>query len=333
MVDVARTAQVALSTVSRVVNNDATVGADLVQRVQAAISLLGWESDERARHLRLGVSGTIGAAVNELDSPFLRATERAARAAGLMMLVTSTSNDERLESDAIRSLVRRRVDGLLIEKRTGEAGAYLAEQIERGLPVVAIDQPLSGALSDSVVSDNSGGIAAAHDLLVRRGHDDIAYLGDDEAVYTGRRRADAFRACAAARHPGPPPRADQRVFTGVVSKARVGADLTRVLSGARRPTALLTGNSETTLQVFRCLGIGLAGLDLVGFDDLEIAELVEPPVSVISQDFPALGRAAVEMITTRISDPALPPRQAVIASHLIDRGSIRDRSRVQTGHR
>jgi LacI family transcriptional regulator len=317
MVDVARTAGVALSTVSRVVNGDTTVGAELVDRVHGAIALLGWEADERARHLRLGVSGTIGAAVYELDSPFLRGAERAARSAGLMVLVTSTSNDARLESDAIRSLVRRRVDGLIIEKRVGEAGAYLSEQIERGLPVVAIDQPLSGIAADSVVSDNEGGIARAYAHLRARGHRHIAYVGDDEALFTGRARAEAFRTCALGAGQSP----EGRVFTGEVSRERIGADLARALAGQLRPTALVTGNARTTLEVFRCLGIGLSGLDLVGFDDLELTEIVEPPVSVVAQDYAAFGRAALDMITSRIADPTVAPRQAVIGVQLIDRGA------------
>lgn len=319
MVDVARAARVAVSTVSRVVNHDATVGPELVSRVEAAISTLGWEADDRARQLRLGVSGTIGAAVYELDSPFLREAERAARVAGLLVLATPTQNDEHLERDAVRSLVRRRVDGLILERRTGHADAYLCEQIARGLPVVAIDQPVTGAVSDSVVSDNGAGIELAYRLLVSRGHRWIAYVGDDERVFSGRERADAFRACAAAHGH----RSAGRVFTGAVTRDRVAADLDRALDAGHRPTALVTGNSEATLRVFEYLGLALAGLDIVSFDDFQLAGILEPPVTVVAQDFAALGRSAVEMITSRITDPALPPRQAVIAVHLIDRGARR----------
>lgn len=315
MVDVARTAGVAVSTVSRVVNGDATVGAGLAGRVGAAIADLGWEADDRARQLRLGVSGTIGAAVDELDSPFLREAERAARAAGLLILATPTQNDEHLEREAVRSLVRRRVDGLIIERRTGVADTYLREQIARGLPVVAMDQPVTGAVADSVVSDNGGGIELAYSHLVARGHRRIGYLGDDERVFSGRERADAFRRCAAARGQ----RSAPLVFTGEVSRERVGTDLDLALAARRPPTAIITGNARATVRAFQHLGSALAGLDIVGFDDLELAEIVEPPVTVVAQDYAALGRAALELITSRIADPGLGVRHVAVAVSLVDR--------------
>ncbi len=320
MVDVARAAGVAVSTVSRVVNADATVGAGFADRVHRAITDLGWEADDRARHLRLGVSGTIGAVVGELDSPFLRSAERAARAAGLMVLTMSTENDERLEMEAVRSLSRRRVDGLIIEQGTETANPYLEDQIGRGLPVVAMDRPLPGITSDSVISDNPRGIELAYAHLVRRGHHHIVYVGDHETLFTGRERATAFRRCAGEhghdhRH---------RVFTGRVTPQRVAADLDRALTARPAPTALITGNAGITTRAFQHLGIGLGGLAFVGFDDLELATILDPPLTVIAQDYPAMGAAAVHMITTRLSQPHLPPRQTITAVTLIDRGPPAD---------
>lgn len=315
MVDVARAAGVAVSTVSRVVNADPTVGIDFVQRVERAITDLGWEADDSARHLRLGVSGTIGAVVVELDSPFLQAAERAARSAGLMVLTMSTQNDERLEAEAVRSLSRRRVDGLIIEQGTGIANSYLEEQITRGLPVVAMDRPLPGMKSDSVISDNRRGIELAYTHLADRGHQHIMYIGDDERLFTARERAATFRRCAA--HHGQDVR--RRVFTGPVSAERVCADLDRALIRRPPPTALITGNAGITMRAFQHLGVALAGLALVGFDDLELATVLNPPLTVIAQDYPAMGSAALDMIITRLHKPHLPVRQTVTPVRLIDR--------------
>jgi len=315
MVDVARSAGVAVSTVSRVVNADPTVGRDLVDRVHRAITDLGWETDDLARNLRLGVSGTIGAVVVELDSPFLRAAERAARAAGLMVLTVSTENDEHLESEAVRSLSRRRVDGLIIEQGTATTNTYLDQQILRGLPVVAIDRPLPSRTADSVISDNPGGIELAYTHLVGRGHRTIVYIGDQERLFTGAERADAFRRCA-DQH-GHDPR--HRVFTGPVNPERVSTDLDRAHTQRPKPTALITGNAEITIRAFQHLGVGLAGLDIVGFDDLTLATILDPPLTVIAQDYTAMGAAALHMITSRLGQPHLPVRQTTIPVTLIDR--------------
>lgn len=317
MVDVARLARVAVSTVSRVANADSTVGPALAERVRRAIDELGWEADERARHLRTGVSGTIGAVVGDLDSPFLRGAERAARTAGLMLLAASTDLDEALEAKAISSLCRRRVDGLIIEPGAAGTGAYLRAQIAHGLPVVAIDRPIPDTPSDSVVVDNAHGIDLAYDRLLARGHRYIAHVGDTEVLSTARDRADAFRRRLRVTEPHRAPA--QRVFTGPVTTERVALALEAALAVRPAPTALVTGNAATSTCAFRVLGAELGGLDLVGFDDFELAVVSDPPWTVVAQDFATMGAAALEMIRTRIQSPGLPLRQQVVPVRLVER--------------
>ncbi len=320
MVDVARAAGVALSTVSRVVNGDPTVGAHLAQRVRQAILDVGWEVDDRARHLRLGVSGTIGAVVGELRSVFLAAVEAAARAEGLMVLATSTGDDTDAEEAAVRAMCRRRVDGLIVELSRGDATAYLARQIEHGLPVVAIDRRLPGLVCDFVTSDNVGGIGLAYDHLLERGHSRILFLGDDEALFTAGERAAAFRHRAARNGHD----ITGLVLTGAPTRARIGAALDAVLASRRPPTALITGNDTISVHAFRHLGLGLAGLDFVGFDDVVLSEVFEPARSVVAQDYAALGAAAVSMIVSRLADPRLPVRRLVVGVRLLDRDKPRE---------
>lgn len=317
MVDVARLAGVAVSTVSRAVNADPTVGRVLAERVREAIGELGWEADERARHLRTGVSRTIGAVVGDLDSPFLRGAERAARAAGLMLLAASTDLDEALEAKAISSLCRRRVDGLIIEPGAAGTGDYLRAQMAHGLPVVAIDRPIPDTPSDSVVVDNAHGIDLAYDHLLGRGHRQIAHVGDTEVLSTARDRADAFRRRVRGTEPRRAP--TRRVFTGPVTLDRVSRDLEAALAVRPAPTALVTGNAATSTHAFRILGADLGGLDLVGFDDFELAVVLDPPWTVVAQDFATMGAAALEMIRSRIESPALPLRQRVVPVRLVER--------------
>src|ERR1700754_3766748 len=145
MRDVAREAGVALRTVSRVVNDDPTVGAHLVSRVRAAISALDYAPDERAQQLRRGTSGSIGAAVRNLADahPVLSSVDQAARAAGLAVLAMSTEDDESRERDAVLSMCRRRVDGIVIEP-IGMTHDYLSAEVAGGMPLVAVDRPCGG---------------------------------------------------------------------------------------------------------------------------------------------------------------------------------------------
>ncbi|MEO6713919.1 MAG: LacI family DNA-binding transcriptional regulator [Mycobacteriales bacterium] len=317
MVDVAREAGVALRTVSRVVNGESNVNPELAQRVRAVIETLGYRPDERARQLRSGSSGTIGAAVRGVGGVWQRAAERAAREASLMLLSASTEDDEELYGRVIELLCRRRVDGLIVEA-IGAPTPYLKAEVAAGLPVVAVDRRMSDIDTDSVLSDSESGIQSAFAYLADRGHRRIAYVGDSERISTGRARAEAMRACirSAGRHSP----ADL-VRTGDIDQSFVGSALDALLSAAQPPTALITGNFMATRHVLRHLGSGIEQIALIGFDDIDNVDLMQTPVTVVAQDWDAIGRTAMELLTTRIANPDAPRVHRVLPVELIVRHS------------
>ncbi|WP_030456863.1 LacI family DNA-binding transcriptional regulator [Herbidospora cretacea] len=318
MVDVAREAGVALRTVSRVVNDDATVGAELVERVRTAIAALDYRPDERARHLRLGVTGTLGAAVRQLShvNPVLRAVERAARAAGLMVLAASTEDDEKIERHVVESMCRRRFDGILLEPIGADHG-YLVPELAAGLSLVAVDRPVLGLEVDCVLSDNVAGIETAFAHLVAHGHRRIAYIGDDERIYTAQERATAFRACLRAQGGA----ADAMIHTGPIQRDRIHQALESALSGPDPATAVITGNATLSVETVRWFRDHADDVAIVGFDDSELATLLRPDLTVVAQDDAAIGDTAITMLRTRIADPATPVRKVTVPVTLQARGS------------
>jgi LacI family transcriptional regulator len=307
-----------LRTVSRFVNSDPTVGEPLAERVRQAIADLNYQPDERARQLRSGVSATVGAAVrNIFDAhPVLRTIEEAAREVGLTLLAMSTEEDDVRERDAIMSMCRRRLDGIIIEP-TADNHGYLQPEIDSGLPVVAFDRPALGVAVDTVLSDNRGGIEAAYGHLVRQGHRRIAYIGDDEGIYTGRERANAFRACA--RRQGSP--VDGMVHPGPVKVARIAQALATVRSGRWPATALVTGNVSTTIEVVRLLGPSFGSMAFVGFDDFPLADVLGPGLTVVAQGTEAIGKATVDLLRARRANPGRPVQTVTVPTELIVRGS------------
>jgi LacI family transcriptional regulator len=324
MVDVAREAGVALRTVSRVVNGDATVGEELARRVRETVVRLDYQPDERARQLRSGRTGTIGAAVRNIaiDHPVLRAVEGAARAAELNVVAMSTEDDAAREREAVMSMCRRRMDGIIIEPIAEDHG-FLQAEIDSGLAVVAFDRPAAGVSVDTVVTDNRGGIRQAFDHLVRHGHRRIGYIGDDERIHTGRERADAFRECLR----GIAAPLDGMVHPGPIEPARIAAALAslrdRAGDGADDGpvTAIVTGNSSTTFEVIRRLGPDFGALALVGFDDFTLADLLRPGLTVVAQGDQEIGRTAIALFQDRLADPARPVRTVTVPTTLIARGS------------
>jgi len=319
MVDVARAAGVALRTVSRVVNDDPTVGPAYAARVRAAITALNFRPDERARQLRTGVAGTIGAAVRRIAEVHLAlaAIEQTARATGLRLLAASTDFDESTERDILVSMCRQRLDGIIVEP-FGNNHGYLEPELEAGLPMVAMDRPMSGISVDCVMSDNAAGIGMAFHHLHQRGHRRIAYIGDSERVFSGRERAAAFRAALVAH--GQP--LTDLVHPGDITSERVGASLDTALRGPDPATALVTGNLDTTIAVLRRLGLPAASrLAIVGFDEVPLADLVRPSLTVVAQDTATIGRTAVELLSARIADPSRPVQTVVVPVSLKMRGS------------
>jgi LacI family transcriptional regulator len=319
MVDVAREAGVALRTVSRVVNNDPTVGPHYIAKVQAAITALNYRPDERARQLRLGVTGTIGAAVRRIAevNPELAAIEQTARASGLTLLAASTDFVESREQEILISMCRQRLDGIIVEP-IGESHGYLEPELEAGMPVVAMDRPMSGISVDCVMSDNASGIGMAFHHLHQHGHRRVAYIGDSERVFSGRERAGAFRAALQAH--GEP--VEGLVHTGEITPERVAAALETALHGADPATALVTGNLETTIAVLRRLGRQAASqLAIVGFDEVPLADLLQPALTVVAQDTATIGRTAVELLRARIADPNHPVQTVIVPLELKVRGS------------
>jgi LacI family transcriptional regulator len=319
MVDVAREAGVALRTVSRVVNADPTVGPQYVAKVQAAIAALNFRPDERARQLRTGITGTIGAAVRRIAeiNPELAAIEQTARASGLTLLAASTDFDESREHDILVSMCRQRLDGIIVEP-IGENHGYLQPELEAGMPMVSMDRPMSGVSVDYVMSDNASGIGTAFHHLHQHGHRRIAYVGDSERVFSGRERAGAFR--AALRAHGQP--VEGLVHPGELTPERVAASLKTALHGPQPATALVTGNMDTTIAVLRLLGREAASrLAIVGFDEVPLADLLQPALTVVAQDTATIGRTAVELLRARMADPARPLQTVVVPLDLKVRGS------------
>jgi LacI family transcriptional regulator len=233
-----------------------------------------------------------------------------------MVVAMSTEDDERLEREAVRSMSGRRMDGIIIEP-IAENHGYLQAEIDSGLPVVAFDRPATGVDVDTVLTDNPGGIAQAFEHLYRQGHRRIAYIGDDERIYTGHVRAMAFRTCAAAAgvahdgmlHPGP------------VDQARIAAALAAVRHGPDPVTAVITGNASTTVAAIRALGADFGTVALVGFDDFPVADLLRPGLTVVAQGDEEIGRTAYELFRARLAQPDRPIERVVIPTRLVVRGS------------
>ncbi|GAB3568460.1 LacI family DNA-binding transcriptional regulator [Amycolatopsis endophytica] len=322
MNDVARLAGVSIKTVSRVVNDEPAVHPETAERVLAAIDQLGFRRNLGARNLRRGsTTGTVGLVVEDVGNPFYselnRAVEKVATAFGRHVLSGSSEEDSDRERELALEFCSRRVDGLLVVP-AGTQHGYLVPEMRAGTPVVFVDRPAGDIPADTVLVDNLGGTVEAVAHLARHGHRRIAFLGDRPDIFTAAERLRGFRdGCARAGL-----RFDESLaILRPPTRDSVADAVTRLLGGPDPATAIIAGNNRAAVHLLRALAHVTPRPAVVGFDDFELADLLDPPVTVVAHDVSRLGSAAAELLFARINGDASPPRKVVLPVHLVPRGS------------
>ena len=325
MVDVAALAGVGLKTVSRVVNSEPGVSPQLEAKVRQAIEQLSYRRDANASMLRRlgGKTQTIGLVLEDVSNPFSsalhRAVEDAARARGVLVFAGSCDEDATRERELIGSFRERRVDGIIVVP-AGRDHTFLDEERRAGTALVFVDRPAAHLDADSVVSDNAGGAVAAVEHLLSVGHRRIGFLGDLLSISTASERLRGYR--QALERAGIDPDATL-VRTDIRDPETAAAAVDELLGLADPPTAVFTGQNLLTIGGLRALR--RAGLErevaLIGFDDVPLADMVDPAISVVAQDPQELGRAAAELLFRRLDGDTSPAVHHVVPVTLIARGS------------
>ncbi len=301
MVDVAREADVSLKTVSRVVNNETSVQAEYVERVQQAIDKLGFVRNNIARDLRSNKdTSIIGLVIGDLGNPFYsliaRSIERVARSYGSMLVICSSEEDPQRERECIVELCERRVDGLVVVP-TYVDHAFCADEIKRGMRMVFLDRRPVGLQADTVLIENVAGSAAGARFLFGRGHRRIAVIGHDLRLLSMEQRLSGVREAAAE---AGIELDDDLIRFGPLTPDHAAIAASELASLPDPPTAFFCCTNRITVGVVDELHRRGLELDVVGFDDLERRHNFPMPVGVITYDLEELGRQTAELLFRRI---------------------------------
>jgi LacI family transcriptional regulator, galactose operon repressor len=325
MRDVAALAGVGVMTVSRVVNGRDGVSDQRAARVWRAIEQLDYRHNVTARHLRLTgqATATVGVLLDDVANPFagelLRAVEDVVGQHDSLVLCASSDGDADRERALLSAFCERRVDGLIIMPCASDY-RYLLPEVRRGIQLAFVDRPAPMVAADTVISDNGAGARRAVTHLVDQGHTRIGFLGGVSEVYTAGERYQGY--LEALRLHGIDP--DERlVRRDIRTEQEAGQSAHDLLRGPGGATALFT--SQNMLTAGTRLALQSAGaqrrIAQVGFDDVPFGSLVEPGITVIAQDPPALGALAAQMLIRRIHDPDRAPETVQVPVSLLVRGS------------
>ena len=195
IIDVADEAKVGVMSVSRVINNHPSVKASTRAKVMKAIAKVGYTPNDAARMLKGRTGRTIGLVVPDLSDFFsncFHAVQEVAIRHGYQTLVAAAGRSVALEDAQLESIQKHRVAGLIIVT-SGSNGRRLKLLHDSGIPVVALDRPVSGLQADAVLVENREGAEQGVRHLIEHGHKKIACVGFDSGSYTVCERIEGYK--------------------------------------------------------------------------------------------------------------------------------------------
>jgi LacI family transcriptional regulator len=300
--EVARRSGVSMATVSRALNNRAEVSPVTRERILRVADELGYRPNASARALVRRRSDTIGLIwgtdyVKEgRRQPFLLDVVVGLKVAlddldAHLAILATHGQDAR---GFVRTAREHTIGGVVL-MGVDSAHPGVAALIEEGIPSVGFDVPLLGPLARYVTSDNAAGAASAVDHLHELGHRVIATIAGPEGMHATDERLAAFLARAAELGVHVPHGGVQH---GDFFLASGYEAMRRLLALPERPTAVVAAGDEMAIGALHAAadaGLSVPGdVSVVGFDDIEAASLVRPPLSTVAQDDLALGAALVD---------------------------------------
>ncbi len=324
MNDVARVAGVSLKSVSRVINDEVGASPDTRERVLAAAAKLGYRRNDAAHALRRsdGRSASVGLVLEDVSNPFAavlnRSVERVASQEGSLVLAVSTNADPDREEQLIHRLLARAVDSLVVMSCRRDH-AFLEPEVHRGLAggVRGPAAPPAACPTVRVANGKGGHDATSH--LIRRGHRRIGFLGDRPGLYTAEERqrgwSRAMREAGLTADPA-------LVWRGHADPAQAELAMDAMLDLPDPPTAVFAAQNLIAVGVLAALRHRGAAhrVAVVGFDDLDLAPLVDPPLTVIAQDPEAIGRVGTEAVFAALAGSPM-TKDVVLPVRLVTRGS------------
>ena len=307
MKDVAALAGVSIGTVSNVLNTPQLVAAPTRERVEEAISTLGWVRNESARQLRAGKSTSVGMVVMDIGNPFftdvLGGVEDCVHDLGYSVQLGNSAGQVSREATHVTMFEQQRVRGVLLAP-IGTVGRQLVQLHRRGIPVVVVDRAAGDLDCCSVSVDDVEGGRLAVDHLIKQGHRRIAFVGGRSGLQQVRDRRQGAE-FAASKSPDAvelltisTPELD--TAGGVAAAEEITA-----MSELERPTATFAANDLIAiglLQGFVTHGLRVPeDIAIIGYDDILFAQAAAVPLSSIRQPRHALGRRAAELLFEEIS--------------------------------
>jgi len=323
---VAEAAGVSVATVSRVLSGTRSASPEVAQRVREAAERLEYSPNRLAASLRqahfLAVGLITSDSTNFYSAEVARSAQLALAAAGYMMILCDAARDPEREREYLDILLQTRTAGCIIMSARREATTFEKFSRRHRLPIVLVDS-LKSAVLDSVRVDNYAGTTHGVAHLVSRGYRRIAIIAGLQTSLAGFERLDAFRGAVNTYHLECH---EDYIRVGEFTEAngyQAALDLMRL---DPRPQAIFASSNTIgagALRALKALQVRVPDqVALLTFDDIPLADLCEPPPTVIAQPTAEIGKTAAQLLLNRLGgEPATETSEVVHQPRLILRGS------------
>jgi LacI family transcriptional regulator len=321
---VAEKAGVSIATVSRVLNDRPRVKQETRARVIEAIQDLGYRPSALARERAVNRTEILALVFPDMAGPFYSALIQGATSEvnnhGYSLLVYGTRGRDDTHAGFLH-LLPTKVDGFILMTRAVN-DAYVHHLYQQRIPFVLLDRQMEEIEVDSILVDNVEGAYHAAEHLLQHGHSQVAFIGGPAGSPNAEARFEGYRRALEDHGLSLSPRLVERGdFVQPGGYQAMGLLLDRLAP----PLAVFVANDEMAIGAVEAIrGRGLSIPDnvaIIGFDDIQIASYIRPPLTTVRQPINRLGSLAVQRLLRRIADPETEAETIVLPTELVIRRS------------
>ncbi|SET40595.1 transcriptional regulator, LacI family [Natronincola peptidivorans] len=328
--DVALHSQTSVGTVSRYLNGY-QVKIENRHKIEKAIEELGFSINLMAKGLKTNITMTVGILIPTLSNIYstkiIEGIEHYLDDFGYSILVCDSRDDVKIEKQKLKFLQDKHVDGIIIMPVDRyDSGKNIQETIDSGVSAVLIDRLTQGVTCDAVVSDNVNASYVVMQHIIERGHRKIGIIAGDQKIYTAYERLLGYKRALQDYNL---PIDDNLIGYSDYTKIGGSKTVNEILEKNTDCTAIFATNYETTISTVKAVldrgyTIGQE-ISIFGYDQTELAEITEPPISLVIQPIEDIGKKAAEFLIKRMKrDMANFPSIKRLATKIITTDSIRN---------
>jgi len=306
--DIAKALGLSTSTVSRALNGSYEIGSDTKKLVLEYAEKINYRPNPIALSLKEQKSHSIGVVVCEVANNFfsqaINGIESIAYNRGYHVIITQTHESFAREEANVQHLLSRHVDGLLVSLSAETTDTSQFKYLhDKGFPIVFFDRVASDIETHKITADNFKGSFDAVELLIKQGFTKIAHLNNPSNLLISRERLEGYKEALKKHNIPYNPQYVKHCDHGGMIQEEVEIAVKELMGMEDRPHAFFTASDRLTLgsvSVLKRMGLKIPDdIALIGFTNSDVAELFDPPLTVVRQPAFQIGQTAtVTLIQT-----------------------------------